>query len=99
MIKGILIGVNITLGIEFLIVLCIYFYKEIIEKFSWMFSPFFHPIASFYLITIGLNPWHLSISKILSLSDEQFNGWLNVLNEKNKKRWETLRKRNCHGVK
>ena len=84
MIKGILIGVGITLGVEALIALYVYFNEIINEKFLWLFSPLWHPFSAFYLIKIGLNPWNISVSKILNLNDEQFEGWLKVLDKKNR---------------
>jgi hypothetical protein len=94
MIKGILIGVGITLGVEALIALCVFFHEEIEEKFSWIFSPFFHPISALYIISVGLCPWKLSVSKILNLNDEQFEGWLKVLKKEDRKAWVELRERN-----
>ena len=93
MIKGILIGIGITLGIEILITLCICFHKEIKQKILWIFSPFFHPFVAFYLVKIGLSPWELSINKILNLNDEQFEGWLKVISKKHKEHWKMLREK------
>jgi len=93
MIKGILIGVGITLGVEGLIALYVFFNEIINEKISWLFDPLLHPFVSCYCIKIGINPWKCSIRKILELDDEKFNGWLNVLNQKDRKAWEIRRKK------
>lgn len=93
MIKEILIGIGITLGVEALIALCVFFHEEISEKFSWLFSPFFHPISALYIISVGLCPWKLSVNKVLNLNDEQFEGWLKVLNKENREAWIELRKK------
>ena len=96
MIKGILIGVGIALGIEALIIFYMHFNRIINEKILWFFSPFFHPITALYVISIGLNPWRLSISKILNLSDKQFEGWLKVLNKKDREAWIKRKNGNTH---
>ena len=93
MIKGILIGVSITLGVEALIALCVFFHEEIEEKFLWLFSPLWHPFSAFYIIKVGLNPWKLSVSKILDLNDEQFESWLKFLNKKDREAWIKIRKK------
>lgn len=93
MIKGILIGIGLTLGIEILMILYIYFNEVINQKISWLFSPIFHPFVAFYLVKIGLNPWKLSINKILSLNDEQFEGWLKVIGKKHREDWKFAREK------
>lgn len=93
MIIGILIGIGFTLGIEILIIFYVTFYEVINQKISWLFSPLFHPFVAFYLVKIGLNPWELSINKILSLNDEQFEGWLKVISKKYREDWKFAREK------
>lgn len=93
MIKGILIGIGFTLGIEILIIFYVTFYEVINQKISWLFSPLLHPFVAFYLVKIGLNPWKLSINKILSLNDEQFEGWLKVIGKKHREDWKFAREK------
>lgn len=93
MIKGILIGIGLTLGIEILIIFYVTFNEVINQKISWLFSPLFHPFVAFYLVKIGLSPWKLSINKILNLDDEQFEGWLKVISKKHKEHWKILREK------
>lgn len=93
MIIGILIGIGITLQVETLILLYVHFYEIINQKISWLFSPLFHPFVAFYLVKIGLNPWKLSINKILSLNDEQFEGWLKVIGKKHREDWKFAREK------
>lgn len=93
MIKGILIGIGFTLGIEILIIFYVTFNEVINQKISWLFSPLFHPFVAFYLVKIGLSPWKLSINKILNLDDEQFEGWLKVISKKHKEHWKILREK------
>ena len=88
MIKGILIGIGLTLIIEFII---INFGTIIIDKIEWFFNPILHPKVSLYLIKININPWHATISKIATLPDDQFTDWLNLLDDKHQQIWKKIR--------
>lgn len=92
MIRGIWIGVGLTLVVETTLLCIIIFWRQITSFLKWLFSPFMYPKISLYLIKIGINPWASKISVIALLPDEQFDGWLNILNEKQQKIWKKIRK-------
>ena len=105
LILGLIIGVVVTLILDFLtsIISEKYFMDKIVifdlilvaisflcEKFVFIFSPLWHPIASIWMFKHNMSPWNLSISKLLALDEDVFRDFLKVVPKKYVEKWKKM---------
>ena len=57
-----------------------------------VFTPFYYYKISIFLIKKGFNPWKTKIDTIATLPNEQFQEWLNLLNDEEQNKWKRIRK-------
>lgn len=103
LILGLIIGVAITLILDFLVstISGVYLMDKIVifdlilvpisflcKKFVFIFSPFWHPIVSIWMFNHNMSPWNISISKLLALDEDVFRDFLKVVPKKYIEKWK-----------
>lgn len=100
MIYGILIGFILAFIVDFLLT---YFIKEGLSTvligvavmlckiiYSYI-MPLIRLDISVWLVKHHHNPWHMSISEMLNVPDNEFKEWLVLVGKKNRRKWEEMR--------
>lgn len=101
MFYGILIGFIFAFIVDFIIT---YFITEslstvIIRIITTVYKTVYNYVIplirldiTIWLIKHHYNPWHTSVSEMLSVSDDEFEEWLILVGKKNRPTWEKMRK-------